>query len=166
VARALEDPFVHPPNDLPANAMQVTFNNRMLTTWDAIRSPAEVPAPSSPGDVSGEYVGDSEPELWGRYATLEAADVRQASVELLREWRALGRNERPRGFDARDLGTPKLVKMARPEARRGGNTPKLVRSNTSPSCSSSTRPSRPPPGAVELLEETSEREGISPGERI
>ena len=37
VARALEDPFVHPPNDLPANAMQAAFNLRLITTWDAVR---------------------------------------------------------------------------------------------------------------------------------
>ena len=48
VARALEDPFVHPPNDLPGNALQAAFNGRLLTTWDALRRPADAPTPPPP----------------------------------------------------------------------------------------------------------------------
>ncbi len=35
VARTLEDPFTHPPNDLPAVTMQEEFNTRLLDSWDA-----------------------------------------------------------------------------------------------------------------------------------
>jgi len=38
MARELEDPFVHPPNDLPSLMMQTAFNSRLLTSWDALRS--------------------------------------------------------------------------------------------------------------------------------
>lgn len=34
VARELEDPFTHPPNDLPAVDLQAEFNQRLLTAWD------------------------------------------------------------------------------------------------------------------------------------
>ena len=51
VARALEDPFVHPPNDLPANALQAAFNGRLLTTGDAIRTPADDDALTAEGSL-------------------------------------------------------------------------------------------------------------------
>jgi hypothetical protein len=34
VARTLEDPFCHPPNDLPAVQLQKDFNARLLSSWD------------------------------------------------------------------------------------------------------------------------------------
>ena len=38
VAQELEDPFVHPPNDLPSLAMQQAFNVRCLAAWDALHN--------------------------------------------------------------------------------------------------------------------------------
>ena len=37
VARTLEDPFVHPPNHLPAMEIQEEFNSRILAAWDGAR---------------------------------------------------------------------------------------------------------------------------------
>ena len=36
VARELEDPFLHPPNQLPIRALQTSFNTRLLATWEAL----------------------------------------------------------------------------------------------------------------------------------
>ena len=36
VARELEDPFVHPPNEAPLVAVQQSFNARLLCGWDAL----------------------------------------------------------------------------------------------------------------------------------
>lgn len=36
VARELEDPFIHPPNEAPLVAMQKSFNTRLLTCWDSL----------------------------------------------------------------------------------------------------------------------------------
>lgn len=36
VARELEDPFLHPPNELPMVSLHNSFNNRMLTTWETL----------------------------------------------------------------------------------------------------------------------------------
>jgi hypothetical protein len=38
VARELEDPFTHPPNDLPAPQLQHDFNARLLAAWDGCRA--------------------------------------------------------------------------------------------------------------------------------
>lgn len=35
VARTLEDPFTHPPNELPAPQIQEEFNARLIATWDS-----------------------------------------------------------------------------------------------------------------------------------
>ena len=87
VARALEDPFVHPPNDLPATSLQIAFNNRLLSTLDALRRPIDSkqqPPPERPPSQ------EEEDALWGEYAELEPADVREACVELLGEWKRAG----------------------------------------------------------------------------
>ena len=34
VARELEDPFIHPPNEAPLVAVQQSFNARLLSGWD------------------------------------------------------------------------------------------------------------------------------------
>lgn len=58
VARALEDPFVHPPNDLPANAIQAAFNNRLLATWDAVRRKEDnLPEPGSAAAAQSSQTG-------------------------------------------------------------------------------------------------------------
>mmetsp|Transcript_34095 Transcript_34095/g.86578 ORF Transcript_34095/g.86578 Transcript_34095/m.86578 type:complete len:540 (-) Transcript_34095:154-1773(-) len=36
VARELEDPFIHPPNEAPLVAVQQSFNARLLSGWDAL----------------------------------------------------------------------------------------------------------------------------------
>jgi len=36
VARELEDPFLHPPNELPMISIHETFNTRLTATWEAI----------------------------------------------------------------------------------------------------------------------------------
>ena len=36
VARELEDPYLHPPNELPLRAWQASFNSRLLATWEAL----------------------------------------------------------------------------------------------------------------------------------
>jgi len=36
VARELEDPFLHPPNQLPLGALQTSFNTRLTTSWEAL----------------------------------------------------------------------------------------------------------------------------------
>ena len=33
VARELEDPFIHPPNEAPLVAVQQSFNARLLSGW-------------------------------------------------------------------------------------------------------------------------------------
>ena len=129
VARALEDPFVHPPNDLPANALQAAFNGRLLTTWDAIRCPADTLVASSPASSGpppslqvptvAEHNGSSgtleREEHWGEYADLEDADVRRACADLLQEWRAYGKNASVKRFEGKGhVSTPKIVRMARP----------------------------------------------------
>ena len=35
VARSLEDPFAHPPNDLPCRLLQEAFNARLVAAWDS-----------------------------------------------------------------------------------------------------------------------------------
>lgn len=102
MARALEDPFVHPPNDLPAQAMQSAFNQRLISSMDALRVPADAEAAvarqqraaSSSAAASGSAswgaaaVPDlDDPALWGKYARLEPKDVRRAATELLHQWR-------------------------------------------------------------------------------
>ena len=81
VAHALEDPYVHPPNDLPANAIQAAFNNRLLTVLDSVRRPADGAVPVDMAD---------DPKYWDHWAELEADDVRLATLDFLREWRAHG----------------------------------------------------------------------------
>ena len=119
VARALEDPFVHPPNDLPANALQAAFNGRLLTTWDAIRTPADVvqaqlPSNGTPG-APAPIVPDAESQVWGEYALLVDLDVRRASETVVLEWRAHGKNQRAKVFVGKgQVSTPNLVKKSRP----------------------------------------------------
>jgi hypothetical protein len=36
VARELEDPFIHPPNEAPLVAVQQSFNQRLLSGWEAL----------------------------------------------------------------------------------------------------------------------------------
>mmetsp|Transcript_23496 Transcript_23496/g.71904 ORF Transcript_23496/g.71904 Transcript_23496/m.71904 type:complete len:573 (+) Transcript_23496:605-2323(+) len=49
VARELEDPFAHPPNDLPSCLMQTNFNERLLDAWKMVSS-----ARSTPGEQADE----------------------------------------------------------------------------------------------------------------
>jgi predicted membrane chloride channel (bestrophin family) len=81
VSRALEDPCVHPPNDLPGNAMQCAFNNRLLTTLDAVRRPADAVVNKSDEEEDVD-------KYWGECAELEAADVRRATNRFLKQWRS------------------------------------------------------------------------------
>ena len=64
VARALEDPFVHPPNDLPANALQAAFNLRLLSAWDSVRRPEDALYGVTARDHSpGGYCFDGDIEM-------------------------------------------------------------------------------------------------------
>ena len=66
VARDLEDPFIHPPNDLPAAELQRDFNARLLAAWDGCRR-------GDAGEARGEFLPDS-----GRLeALLEACSARE-----------------------------------------------------------------------------------------
>jgi len=127
VARALEDPFVHPPNDLPATALQAAFNCRMLTTFDAIRRPADDVSPHSPrspsskanlaidenSEASAEGSEDDESALWGEYAELEDKDVMRATSAFLHEWRVHGKAGGTVSWDGKgQVSTPRLVKMS------------------------------------------------------
>lgn len=118
VARALEDPFIHPPNDLPANALQAAFNSRLLTTFDVIRKPADalVKPPGTAPAAAGSEVDPEEIEkgLWGEYAEFEEDDVRKATLAFLIEWRAHGKKGGAVTYDGKGhVSTPKLVKLAR-----------------------------------------------------
>ena len=162
VARALEDPFVHPPNDLPANALQAAFNGRLLTTWDVIRKPADSligmpPPPGSPGSTTspggnglglGVTADDDDDKYWGEWAELEPEDVREASVALLKEWRA--HRDAAKVYEGKGhVSTPRLVQ----QSRRAAPHP-LMRSMTSPSLaiSSTASPSgHRQSGTLELL---------------
>uniref|UniRef100_A0A7S2CD60 Uncharacterized protein n=1 Tax=Haptolina brevifila TaxID=156173 RepID=A0A7S2CD60_9EUKA len=132
VARALEDPFVHPPNDLPANALQAAFNLRLLTSWEAVRQPADVATADDGAGGSGaqpaippsglcETSGSEEEEsLWGEYAFLEAEDVRKATTLFLTEWRrsaSSSAQQRGRPLHRCDSSTPQLVYSSSPRAR-------------------------------------------------
>mgnify|MGYP006140333565 CR=1 FL=1 len=94
VARSLEDPFVHPPNDLPAQAMQSAFNQRLMSSMDALRVPAD--AELVVGEMQQERMaqvaegstGDrGTSPCWGRYAMHEPLDVRNAVSDFLDAWR-------------------------------------------------------------------------------
>jgi len=87
VARVLEDPFVHPPNDLPANALQMAFNGRLLSTFDAVRGPYDAISACTNGDTNGGTAAQlKDARLWGQYADLEPQDVREATEALLAQW--------------------------------------------------------------------------------
>jgi len=145
VAKALEDPFVHPPNDLPANAFQAAFNSRLLTTWDAMRRPEdELPFAASPppapattcataglqlpplaeggslrnsgGATFSQDGAYDEDELWHEYAYLEPEEVRATTREFLLEWRQAG-SGRSASAMYNPVATPKLVNESRPSAR-------------------------------------------------
>ena len=38
VARELEDPFLHPPNEAPIGAVQTSFNKRLVSIWSGLES--------------------------------------------------------------------------------------------------------------------------------
>ena len=132
VARALEDPFVHPPNDLAANALQAAFNCRLLTTWDALRRPEDALEFSEPVGVEGSYEGidkaftpkfsqdegiNDEESLWEEYAYLEPEEVKKVTYDFLKEWRAAGSGGRSKFFTDK-VATPKLVRNSQPSMRR------------------------------------------------
>jgi hypothetical protein len=50
VARTLEDPFLHPPNDLPAVGLQMEFNSRLLAAWDGCYLPLDTCDVDSPSE--------------------------------------------------------------------------------------------------------------------
>lgn len=87
VARALEDPFVHPPNDLPAVALQRAFNERLLTSWDAMRCDADHHV-----GVAEEGVAEHKPLAWERYEgpAHAAAAAAELNRRMVVEWRARG----------------------------------------------------------------------------
>jgi predicted membrane chloride channel (bestrophin family) len=47
VARELEDPFLHPPNELPLVSLQRAFNTRLLSTWEACKRLYDETIPST-----------------------------------------------------------------------------------------------------------------------
>ena len=54
VARELEDPFSHPPNDLPAVDLQRDFNARLLAAWDGANvGSRSFGQPAAEGDGAG-----------------------------------------------------------------------------------------------------------------
>lgn len=134
VARSLEDPFVHPPNDLPAQAMQSAFNQRLISSMDALRVPADTAAAaardaqmqrgmgvSGAGSELGCDIG-SELELWGRFAALEPSAVRLASEELLQEWRRGGFDGRKarRALGVGEAASLQTAAEQQPPLARGG----------------------------------------------
>ncbi|KAL1528652.1 hypothetical protein AB1Y20_009990 [Prymnesium parvum] len=71
VARELEDPFIHPPNEAPVVALQHTFNSRIVTGWEAaeyIYSTENVPDGMSGLGLRGIVGTGAEvlSEQWGR----------------------------------------------------------------------------------------------------
>mmetsp|Transcript_34166 Transcript_34166/g.104586 ORF Transcript_34166/g.104586 Transcript_34166/m.104586 type:complete len:309 (+) Transcript_34166:840-1766(+) len=68
-ASVLEDPFVHPPNDLPSVAMQRAFNARLMGVWDALREPSlddqgGGPAGGGGGGVGGGGSDAADEQAW------------------------------------------------------------------------------------------------------
>ena len=134
VARALEDPFVHPPNDLPANALQAAFNSRLLTTWDALRRPEDAVTPEAFGEASSpcplpraddlasapafsqDGVVDNESALWEEYAYLEPEEVRRITRDFAMEWRSAG-SGRVASAHHNPVSTPRLVEKSTPGSR-------------------------------------------------
>ncbi|KOO23452.1 hypothetical protein Ctob_004050 [Chrysochromulina tobinii] len=94
VAVALEDPFVHPPNDLPANALQAAFNNRLNTILDAVRRPADALTTNSQLVCDLDRLPEGDEKYWGEFAELEATDVKLATVNFLGQWRKSDATER------------------------------------------------------------------------
>ena len=124
VARALEDPFVHPPNDLPATSLQIAFNNRLLSTFDALRrntdalhTQASSQPPTTPPTPSARAEEPDEDALWGEYAELEPRDVRAETVRLLNEWRRAGPPPQlaPHASDGRGAASEDAPEYARDE---------------------------------------------------
>jgi len=74
-ATTLEDPFVHPPNDLPSVAMQRAFNARLVASWDALRTPTDdqlCSAAAGEDGVAHKYYSSPEfvqqaVELWAAW---------------------------------------------------------------------------------------------------
>jgi len=96
---------------------------------------------------------DDDDKYWGEWAELEPEDVREASVALLKEWRA--HRDAAKVYEGEGhVSTPRLVQQS-----RRANHHALMRSMTSPqSVASSTNgsPSIPPSrlqpgGTLELL---------------
>jgi len=85
-ASVLEDPFVHPPNDLPSVAMQRAFNAQLLTSWDALR-PAPPPPDGAKGGGAPDAAAVAAAVLRGPPPKLTAAASAAACVPAL-EWEA------------------------------------------------------------------------------
>jgi len=117
VAVALEDPFVHPPNDLPANALQAAFNNRLNTILDAVRRPADALTTNPQLVCDLDRLPEGDEKYWGEFAELEATDVKLATVNFLGQWRKYTtKHERPahnfRSKSMSNIATPGLVMLS------------------------------------------------------
>ena len=95
VARELEDPFLHPPNELPVQAMQANFNSRLLATWEALEDmyqPTVLDLPHEGGGSSppSEAGAPGEGGTRGRTDTaLGLHGLRSTDAErLLSDWKA------------------------------------------------------------------------------
>ena len=73
VARALEDPFLHPPNELPIIALQESFNTRLSATWEAL-------------DVLYNDTDDGTTDVPTQAGVLGVHDT--PAAQLLEAWRA------------------------------------------------------------------------------
>jgi len=143
-ASVLEDPFVHPPNDLPSVAMQRAFNAQLLTSWDALR-PAPPPPDGAKGGGAPDAAAVAAAVLRGPPPKLTAAASAAACVPAL-EWEATCRLWL--AWEAR--GSPPTSR-SRPSpspptsARRAATPPAASSSSASSSTPSRTRCSTPPP---------------------
>ena len=113
---------------------------------------------------------EAEGALWGEYFEEEEEDVRRATIDLVHEWRAHGKEGGTKVYDGKgQVGTPKLVEMARnadsPSFSRP-NSPSLARARTMGSMPMSMSPAATRPlstsfGDLELLPGNERSDGPS-----
>ena len=131
VARDLEDPFIHPPNDLPAADLQRDFNARLVAAWDGCQA----------GDAGGGFGGG---EMLSERALTRSVD------SLLRERKVRQRE------GARDGDEEPSAAAVAPDLLRQKSTPNRFWETSATASGAvgggrSPRPSREPSGAGALI---------------
>ena len=106
-----------PPSDLPANALQAAFNNRLNTILDAVRRPADALTTNPQLVCDLDRLPEGDEKYWGEFAELEATDVKLATVNFLGQWRKYTtKHERPahnyRSKSMANIATPGLVMLS------------------------------------------------------